>query len=135
MNQKHTYYGYTTPQQRKLLFETWEATGSVTQACVRAKVSRGTFYYWKARFDQHGYAGLEEFESHIAHKLNYKEAAIEQQVIEMRKANPDWGKARIAHEMAKTNNWVALVSPNTVKRILQDEGVWPESGSGKKRGG
>lgn len=53
----------------------------------------------------------------------------------MRKANPDWGKARIAHEMAKTNNWVALVSPNTVKRILQDEGVWPESGSGKKRGG
>jgi transposase len=134
MNQKHTYYGYTTPQQRKLLFETWETTGSVTQACVQAKVSRGTFYYWKARFDQHGYAGLEEFESHLPQKLNYKPAAIEQQVIEMRNANPDWGKARIAHELAKTNNWVALVSPNTVKRILKDEGLWPESGSGKKTG-
>jgi transposase len=134
MNPKRTYYGYTTPQQRRLLFETWEATGSVTQACRKAKVSRGTFYYWKARFDQQGYPGLEEFESHVAHKLNYKEAAIEQKVIEMRKANPDWGKARIAHEMAKTNNWVALVSPNTVKRILQDEGLWLESGSEKKRG-
>jgi hypothetical protein len=36
--------------------------------------------------------------------------------------------------MAKTNNWVALVSPNTVKRILKDEGLWPESGSGEKTG-
>ena len=76
MSRKHTYFGFSTPQQRKLLFETWEATGSVTQACQTARVSRGLFYYWKSRFDAEGYAGLEEFESRVAHKLNYKDEAL-----------------------------------------------------------
>jgi len=133
MSPKRTYFGFTTPQQRKLLFETWETTSSVTEACYKARVSRRLFYYWKARFDQHGYAGLEDFASRVAHKLNYKDPAIEQQVIEMRRAHPDWGKARIANEMAKANNWVPLVSPNTVKRILQSADLWPESEFEKKR--
>lgn len=115
------------------MFETWEATGRVPEACQKARVSVGLFYYWKPRFDQHGYAGLEEFESRVAHTLNYKDATIEQKVIDMRRENPDWGKARIAHELAKANNWVPLVSPNTVKRILEDASLWPDSGSGKKR--
>ena len=132
MRSKRTYFGFSTPQQRKLLFETWEATGSVPKACQKARVSVGLFYYWKPRFDQHSYAGLEEFESRVAHKLNYKDAAIEQKVIDMRRENPDWGKARIAHELAKANNWVPLVSPNTIKRILEDAGLWPDSGSGEK---
>jgi hypothetical protein len=132
MNPKRTYFGFSTSQQRKLLFETWESSGSVTQACHQARVSRGLFYYWKPRFDQFGYASLEEFESRVAHKLNYKSATIEQKVIELRREHPDWGKARIAHEMAKANNWVAVVSPNTVKRILQTADLWPGSGSGEK---
>jgi hypothetical protein len=133
MSTKRTYFGFSTPQQRKQLFETWEASGSVPEACQKARVSVGLFYYWRPRFEQHGYAGLEEFESRVAHKLNYKDAATEQKVIDMRRENPEWGKARIASELAKANNWVPLVSPNTVKRILEDTGLWPESGSGKKR--
>jgi transposase len=133
MNTKRTYFGFSTAQQRKLLFETWEATGSVTEAYRKAHLSRGTFYYWKARFDQYGYAGLDEFESRAAHKLNYKSTEIRTRVIEMRRQNPDWGKARIAHEMAKNNNWVPLVSPNTVKRILQSADLWPTSATEKKR--
>jgi putative transposase len=133
MSPKHTYFGFSTPQQRRLLFETWEGTGSVTQACQKARVSRGLFYYWKRRFDAEGYAGLEAFESRVAHKLNYKDEAIAQRVIDLRKQHPDWGKMRISQEMAKANNWVPIVSPNTVKRMLQDAGLWPESGSGEKR--
>jgi len=133
MSPKQTYFGFTTPQQRKLLFEEWEATGSVTKACQRARVSRGVYYYWKPRFDEYGYAGLEEFGSRVAHKLNRKEEEIEQRVVELRRENPDWGKARISQEMAKANNWVPVVSPNTVRRILTEAGLWPESGSGKKR--
>jgi len=72
MSPKRTYYGFTTFQQRKLLFETWEETGKITLACKKAHVSRGLFYYWKARFDEKGYGGLEEFESRAAHKLNKK---------------------------------------------------------------
>jgi transposase len=133
MSSKRTYYGYTTNQQRKLLFETWEKTGKITTACQKAHVSRGLFYYWKARFDEKGYAGLEEFESREAHKLNKKDESIEQKVIELKRAHGDWGKRRIAEEMAKANNWEPIVSANTVRRILDTAGLWPESGSGKKR--
>ena len=133
MSTKRTYFGFSTSPQRKLLFETWESTGSVTAACRTARVSRGLFYYWKARFDQYGYAGLETFASRVAHKLNHKSAAITQQVITLREQHPDWGKARIAQELAKGNNWVPLVSPNTVRRILHTAGLWPERGGGKKR--
>jgi hypothetical protein len=133
MSIKRTYFGFSTPSQRKLLYETWETTGSVTRACQKARLSRRLFYYWKPRFDQFGYAGLEEFESRAAHKLNYKSAEIEQRVTEMRRQNPEWGKARIAQEMAKANHWVPLVSPNTVKRILRDANLWPQRGVGEKK--
>lgn len=133
MSQKRTYFGFTTAQQRKLLFEVWEATGDIEEACRQARVSQRLFYYWKPRFAQGGYEGLGTFRSRVAHKLNYKDAAIEQQVIKLRQANPDWGKARIAHEMAKANNWVAVVSPNTVRRMLQDAELWPESAAQEKK--
>jgi len=133
MSPKRTYFGFSTFQQRKLLFETWEATGSIQQACQTARLSRRTFYYWKPRFDENGYAGLEEFVSRVAHKLNYKSAEIAQRVTDMRREHPDWGKARIAQEMAKANNWVPLLSPNTVKRILRDAELWPERGVREKK--
>lgn len=133
MRAKRTYFGLSTAQQRKLLFEEWEARGSIDDACQKAHLSRRTFYYWKARFDGFGYAGLEEFASRAAHKLPYKSEEIAHRVREMRRENPKWGKARIAQEMSKANNWVALVSPNTVKRILRDAGLWPERGVGEKK--
>jgi transposase len=133
MSQKHTYFGYSTPQQRKLLFETWQQTGSVEQACRKARVSQGLFYYWKPRFEAEGYSGLEKFESRVAHKLNYKPEAVQKRVLEMCEQHPEWGKTRISQEMAKANNWVPIVSPNTVRRILKQAGLWPESGAGGKK--
>jgi len=135
MSQERTYFRFTTAQQRKLLFEEWEKTGNVTEACRRAHVGRATFYYWKPRFDEHGYAGLVEFESRVAHKLNRKDETIERRVIELRQAHSDWGKFRIADEMAKENNWVPVISPNTVRRILQEADLWPEPPKpGRKKG-
>jgi transposase len=125
MSQKHSYFRFTTPQQRKLLFETWEATGSVTKACHIAHVGRATFYYWKPRFDEHGYPGLAEFNSRAAHKLNRKDEALEQRVVELHGKYPDWGKKRIADELAKENNWVPVIAPNTVRHILQTFALWP----------
>ena len=125
MSQKRTYFPPTSPQQRKLLFETWEATGSVTAACRKAHVGLGTFYYWKPRYDAEGYAGLESYEQKGPEKGFGRTAEeIEKQVIELRDLHAEWGKQRIAAEIAKTNNWVALVSPNTVRRILEEAGLW-----------
>ena len=56
-------------------------------------------------------------------------------MVAARREHPEWGKRRIADELAKANNWVALVSPNTVRRILKDAVLWEtiESDVEKKR--
>lgn len=134
MSQKRTYFPPTTPQQRKLLFEIWEASGNVTKACQEAHVGRGTFYYWKPRFEAEGYAGLEEYQRKGPEKGSVGTAAeIRDKVIEMRRKQPKMGKRRIADEMAKANNWVPVVSPNTVRRILEEAGLWKADEEERKK--
>ena len=134
MDEKRTYYGYTTFQQRQLLFETWEATGNVTYACKKARVSRGTFYTWQPRYEADSYAGLREFASRAPHNPRKKAVAIATRVVELRQAHPDWGKTRISQEIAKEHSWVPTVSPSAVRRILEDADLWSDSVAEKKGG-
>jgi transposase len=125
MRPKRIHFPETTPQQRKLLFETWQSGSSVVEACQKAHVGRGTFYRWKPRFEADGYAGLETYQKKGPAKgFGRKSEEIEQKVRELHEQHDDWGKHRIADEIAKANNWVPLVSPNTVRRILEEAGLW-----------
>lgn len=134
MEKKRAYFPPTTVQQRYLLFKTWEETGNVTHACTKAGVCRQTFYIWKPRFVEEGYEGLNEHRSHAPKTPNRIEKRVEEQVINVRGEHPGWGKHRIADELAKRHSWVAIVSPNTVKRILQDAELWsPMQGPKKKK--
>ena len=135
MRPRPIYYPPTTPQQRKLLFETWEQTGNVTTSCQKAHVGRTTFYLWKPRFNQNGYGGLETCGQNGAPKGTGQVAAeVENKVLELHDQHADWGKHRLTDEIAKANNWVPLVSPNTVRRILEDAGMWkPEEKRVKKK--
>ena len=134
MKAKRTYFPPTTPQQRKLLFETWEQSNNVTEACRKAHVGRGTFYYWKARFTEKGYAGLETYEkAGVSPGTGRIADEIEAKVLELHGAHANWGKRRLADEMAKANNWVPLSSPNSIRRILLEAGMWkPEEKRVKK---
>lgn len=134
MKANRVYFSPTTPQQRRLLFESWEQTGNVTAACRTAHVGRATFYYWKPRFVKNGYAGLESYEQVGVPKGTGRLAAeVQTKVTELHRAHADWGKRRLADEMAKANNWVPLVSPNSVRRILIEAEMWkPETERVKK---
>ena len=131
---KRTYFPRTTAQQRRLLFEVWEATGSVAEACRQAHVCERTCFKWKPRFAVGGYAALAEFQSHAPKEPYRKPKEVEEAVRALRRQQPDWGKRRIADELAKGNNWVPLVSPNTVKRMLKDAGLWPQPAAPAKKG-
>jgi hypothetical protein len=134
MSIKRTHFPRTTPDQRRLLFETWEASGSIQEGCKAAHVCRQTFYNWKPRFIAGSYSALLDFASPAPKEPYRIEPAIEQRVTLMRQQNPSWGKRRIADEITKNNQWVPLVTPNTVRRILQDAALWPEPASaGKKK--
>lgn len=134
MAQKRIHFPLTTAQQRRLLFETWEATGDIALACRTAHVGRATFYYWKPRFIAGGYPALEAFASRAPLRTRRLNATIAQQVIALRRDHPDWGKDRIADELAKAHDWVPIISPNTVRRILRDAGLWEPAAAAAKKG-
>lgn len=131
---KRIHFPLTTAQQRRLLFETWQASGDVKLACRTAHVGRSTFYTWKPRFEAGGYAALEQFASRAPKRTRRVDDTIVEQVLALHQQHPDWGKQRLADELAKANGWVPLISPNTVKRILRDAGQWTSASPGKKGG-
>lgn len=135
MSEKRTYFPRTTAQQRRLLFEIWEETGNRDEACRRAHVGVSTFYKWRLRFVAGGYPALETEHSRAPKTHHQTPASIAAKVVAERQANPGWGKRRIADELSKGNNWVPLVSPNTVKRILVDANLWPQAADTAKKGG
>lgn len=124
MDKQRVHYPRTTPSQRKELFQIWEDSRDIAKACRKAHVSEGTFYYWRPRFEADGYEGVAEFASHAPKEPLRTSDKIEQEVIVLRRQNNSWGKQRIAAELAKKNNWIAVISPNTVKRILQEAQLW-----------
>ena len=130
---KRISYPRTTPSQRQLLFQVWEETGDKKRALSESRVSERTFYYWKPRFEAGGYEALEKFASRAPKNPNRIDEAIQQQVIHLRQQHPNWGKRRIADELAKANDWTALVSPNTVRRILEDAGLWTVTKTAAKK--
>lgn len=135
MSKKRIYYPPTTSSQRKTVFEVWEETGDVDEACRKARVSKSTFYYWKPRFETGGYEALEQVQKPGQAPGIQVKPEKQKKVIEMKKEHPKWGKKRIADELAKQNNWEALISPNTVRRVLVEAGLWvkPEPEAKKKR--
>jgi transposase len=135
MGHRGVHFPLTTAQQRRLLFETWEATGDVAVACATAHVGRGTFYYGKKRFTEGGYAALEQCASCVPQHTRRTGAEVEAEVITLRQQQPGWGMHRLADELAKGHGWVPLICPNTVKRILRDAGLWAPLTAPAQRGG
>lgn len=134
MSKKRIYYPRTTSSQRKKLFEVWEEARDVEEACRKARVSKSTFYYWKPRFETGGYEALEQVQKPGQSKGTRVTPENQKKVTAMKKKHPKWGKQRIADELAKQNNWEALISPNTVRRVLIEAGLWakPEQEAKKK---
>ncbi len=125
---KRTYFRPTTPQQRRLLFETFEQTHDIDEACRVAHVARRTFFYWQPRYREGGLAALEHELSRAPHKTRIPptpETTV-QEVIAYRRAHPEAGYRRIAAELKKAHGWQSVISPAQVKRILQAAGLVKE---------
>ena len=117
-----------------MLFESWEQSKNITAACRKAHVGRGTFYNWKSRFLKAGASGLENYAKLGAPVGTGRVVAeIQSKVLGLHATHADWGKKRLANELSKANNWVPLVSPNSVRRILREAGLWSPGESKEKK--
>lgn len=126
---KRPYFRPTTPQQRRLLFETYEERGSVQQACATAHVGRGTFYYWWPRFKSGGYVALEQEQSRAPHKTRIPRLAeaIVQEVIAYKKAHSEAGYRTVANRVRQAHDWQPVVGPTKVRKILIEAGLVDKS--------
>lgn len=132
MPQHKIYYRETTFQQRKYLFELIKESGNVSKACKQAKVSRGTYYYWKKRYEKDGIEGLREPESRAPHHHHTIDPLIEKRIVNLKRQHPNWGKKSIAQWIWKENNWEKVVAISTVKNVLERHGLWNAEKTKKK---
>ena len=133
---KRPYFRPTTADQRRVLFTVYEQTASPRQACAAAHVCLGTLYRWRPRFLAGGYAALAEPGSHRPHSSpNRLSSRFVEEVIAAKRDHPEWGKRRIADELAKGHGWQAVVSASQVRRILLAADLWPQRSRPTKKGG
>ena len=122
---KRPYFRPTTVQQRRLLFETYEATHDVREACGTAHVGRGTFYYWWPRYQAGGYEALEQELSRAPHRTRIPPIAeaIVEEVIAYKQAQPQAGYRSVANGIRQAHQYQPVIGPTKVRRILLAAGL------------
>lgn len=70
---------------------------SLTELCAEFEISRPTGYSWLKRYQEGGIAGMQEISRRPHHSPARTGAGLEQRVVEMRRARPDWGARKIQH--------------------------------------
>jgi transposase InsO family protein len=116
----HVYFRPTTFHQRLLLFGMVEETGNVTQAAQRAHTSRGTYYYWRPRYEAEGVAGLatERRRAPLHPRIPPISAELREEVLAYHQAHPDEGYRSIANGLAKAHNWQKVISYTKVREVI-----------------
>ena len=95
---------------------------TVTQVAREWNVSRQTLHEWLARYEREGLEGLSNGSHRPAHCPHQMSAAVEVQLLEMRRARPYWGARRLALELARKGIQPAP-SKSAVYRSLVRAGV------------
>jgi transposase InsO family protein len=101
---------------------------NISDLCRRFKISRRTGYKWINRYSSEGLNGLIDRSKRPRHYPNQTPEAIEQYVIGLRKADPEWGSKKIHRLMCNakgSGNYVHDTVPckKTITKILDRNGL------------
>lgn len=107
-------------------------SGNVSLTCRHFGITRSLFYKWYNRWQKSGLKGLED-QSKKPKTFRKKEISfpVTRKVIKVRKANPAWGKVKVAVILKR--DYGILISPSSVNRIFHDYDLfWLTPGSVKR---
>src|SRR5271165_6671979 len=88
---------------------------AMAELCREFGISRPVGYEWLRRYEAGGVEGIAERSQRPQHSPRRKEAAIEQQVIALRRRYPDWGARKLRVLLQEQGVELAR---NTIHRIL-----------------
>src|SRR5438128_6130676 len=111
-----------TEQRYKAVLAVIAEGRTVTQVARDWDVARQTVHVWLERYEADGLEGLANRSHRPAHCPHQIPAAVEAQLLEMRRAKPFWGARRLALELAR-KGVQAAPSKSAVYRSLVRAGV------------
>src|SRR6267143_1307799 len=111
-----------TEQRYKAVLAVIADGRTVTQVARDWDVARQTVHVWLVRYEADGLEGLSNGSHRPAHCPHQMPAAVEAQLLEMRRAKPYWGARRLALELARKGVQPAP-SKSAVYRSLVRAGV------------
>jgi transposase InsO family protein len=95
---------------------------TMAELCRRFGISRQTGYKWLARHVEQGDSGLADQPRRPANSPSLTPSAIEQEVVQLRRAHPAWGGRKISRRLADLGVQ-AVPAPSTVTSILHRHGL------------
>ena len=111
-----------TEQRYKAVLAVIAEGRTVTQVARDWNVARQTVHVWLERYEADGLEGLANRSHRPAHCPHQMSAAVEAQLLEMRRAKPYWGARRLALELGRKGVELAP-SKSAVYRSLVRAGV------------
>lgn len=122
--ERRKYYRPTTFLQRKLMIETYLDTHNISKSCRMAGVAINTFRRWYPRYLEDGEEGIKKPKSHVNKQLGRINEKYKNEVIELKKKHPQWGRRTIAYIISNKNNGKRIISPSGVQKILERASLW-----------
>lgn len=93
---------------------------SLSALCAEFRISRPTGYHWLRRYQAEGIRGMEEQSRRPQSSPQRTACAMEQRVVELRRAKPDWGARKIQHQLRREGIELA---GSTIHRIFLRHGL------------
>jgi len=106
------------------MIETYLDTYNISKSCRKAGVAINTFRRWYPRYIEYGLEGIKKPKSHINKHLGRINEKYKNEVIELKKKHPLWGRRTIASIICNKNNGKKIISPSGVQKILERAGLW-----------
>lgn len=111
-------------EQRKEFIEEYEG-GLVTMAelCRIYEISRETGYKWVKRYEQYGWAGLEDLSRAPQRHPNQTAAELEERIVNLRREHPRWGPLKLQAYLRAKDSRKTWPAASTIGELLKREGL------------
>jgi transposase InsO family protein len=97
-------------QRYKAVLEVVEAEAKLTDVAIRYGVDRKTLYRWVIRYQDQGITALANRSYKPHHCPHQMSQQVEDRIVELRNAHPDWGARTIRNKLRKTIDEIPSLS-------------------------